>query len=82
MGYRYAWRDKRALLFQTNNLSDFLISSEDLKSNTIRNEKVDNIVKLINTDTKMIEIAYSNLQTIAKNDRKLIGELLTGLSKR
>lgn len=81
MGYRYAWRDKRVLLFQTNNLSDFLVNSEDLKNSVIRREKVENIVNLINRGSKVLDIAYSNLQTIARNDRILIGELLTSLSK-
>lgn len=81
MGYRYAWRDKRALLFQTNNLADFLISSEDLKKSAIRKEKIENIVNLINSGSKVLDIAYSNLHAIAKNDRKLIGDLLTKLSE-
>lgn len=76
MGYRHAWRDKRALLFQTNNLSDFLICSEDLKSNEIINEKIENIVNLV-SNKNTCTLAYSNLHSIAQNDRKLIGEYLT-----
>lgn len=81
MGYRYAWRDKRALLFQTNNMSDFLINSEDLKSNEILNEKVDNIAGLIRNKS-LCSVAYNNLHNIAKIDRKLIGELLTKLASQ
>jgi len=80
MGYRTAWRDKRALLFQTNNMSDFLISSEDLKNNEIRNEKIDNIIKLMNNN-RLSKVLYANLHSIAKNDRKTISELLIKLSK-
>ncbi len=80
MGYRYAWRDKRALLFQTNNLSDFLVSSEDLKSNEILNEKVDNITNLLKNKS-LCSMAYTSLHKIARGDRKLIGELLINLSK-
>ncbi|MGY8911554.1 MAG: hypothetical protein ACKVIG_17075, partial [Flavobacteriales bacterium] len=80
MGHRYAWRDKRALLFQTNNMSDFLVSSEDLKREDIRNEKIDNIISLIN-NKELTNISYANLHNIAKNDRKTISELLIKLSK-
>lgn len=79
MGYRIAWRDKRALLFQTNNLSDFLISSEDLKSSIIRDEKIENIISLIK-QKECLNMAYSNLHSIAKNDRKKIGRLLKDLN--
>ena len=78
MGYRYAWRDKRALLFQTNNLSDFLINTEDLKISKIRNEKIENIVNLMENDS-LLKMAYTNLHEIAKNDRKTIGQLLINM---
>lgn len=81
MGYRYAWRDKRSLLFQTNNLADFLICSEDLRISKIRNEKVRNIINLLNQKESVVKIAYKNIHEIAKNDRKQIGELLCKLSK-
>lgn len=81
MGYRYAWRDKRAILFTTNNMADFLICTEDLNSSEIRKEKIDNIVNLLGKNSRMLNIAYSNLQSIAKNDRKLIGKLLQDLNK-
>lgn len=80
MGYRYAWRDKRALLYMTNNMTDFLICSEDLNSSNIRKEKIENIINLLEKNSRMKDLAYSSLQTIAKNDRKTIGKLLKDLN--
>lgn len=80
MGYRYAWRDKRALLFQNNNMSDFLINSEDLKRSETINEKIDNIFHLVN-NKNLTDISYKNIHSIAKRDRKTIGEMLVNISK-
>jgi hypothetical protein len=80
MGHRYAWRDKRALLFLNNNLSDFLINSDDLRDSSIREEKIDNICSLLAKDS-LVEMAYKGIHAIAENDRKKIGEMLLSMTK-
>ena len=83
MGHRYAWRDKRALLFQTNNMSDFLICSHDLSSSKTRSEKVDNLVNLLSGDRgQLTDRMYNNLHMIAKSDRKLIGNMLKEIASK
>ena len=54
MGWRYAPRDKRALLYSSVNLSDFLMPSNDLRSKKQMNAKIDHITQYLNDDEAML----------------------------
>ena len=71
MGHRKSWRDKRCLLFMNNQLSDFLINSDDLKNKKSRKEKVNNITTLLG-NKDLTSFIYSNIHAIAQQDRKMI----------
>lgn len=75
MGFHVASRDKRALLYMTNDLVDFLLPTTDLTSKKWMTARADHIVNLL-SDKELIKDAYSGLQDLAAVGRKEVGDYL------
>jgi len=71
MGYRVSWRDKRVLLFLTNNLSDLIVIPELLSDHEYCEAKINVIQKFIH-DKSYLDKAYSGIHKQAVYDRKLL----------
>lgn len=75
MGFRCAWRDKRALLYLCFDLTDFLVPTTDLTSRRWRRRRADNICDLVR-NREVVERAYKGLRALADENRRAVGDYL------
>ncbi len=79
MGYVESWRDKRVMLFQSNNLSDLMVLPDLLKKKSYMEDKV-NLITEITISPSILENMYSGLHQKAAYDRRTIGHLLSQIA--
>ena len=78
MGYAQSWRDKRALFYLANNLSDYLVASTSITDKKYRALKVDHILSILQEQNHNIA-AYQNLLKTAQLHREKIGSFLNSI---
>ena len=75
MGFHTGWRDKRALIYLTHDMADFLIPSTDLLSSKWRNDRAEHISELVR-QRAFENVSLKSIKQMAEANRSNLANFL------